>query len=146
MPPARSRPRRELDEAMDLRRRYTADHAETLAARAEWCLPEDRALIHALLRQGLSPKEIAELRSIPPSTMHNQIKAILNRLNSPRFVFVLRHQDAWTPTRRRIATACVLEGRTLRGAASHLGVTLYAVRREMDAIKSLLEESSAKAA
>lgn len=146
MPPARSRPRRELDESMDLRRRFTADHAQALADRAECCLPDDRALVHALLRQGLSPKEIAELRSIPASTMYKRLKALVNRLNSPRFEFVLRHRDAWTPTRRRVATACVLEGRTLRGTATHLGVTLYTVRREMDAISALIQEASAKAA
>lgn len=132
------RPER-FDHAADLRRTVPADLARTVAERAQWCLPDERALIDAMYRQGLTAAQIAQLRNEPAPLIRRKIRVVVTRVLSPRFVFVLRHRDQWPPTRRRIATACVLQGRTLRQTAAHLQLSLHAVRRQMDAITGMFE-------
>lgn len=139
MPPTMSVPRMDIDRAADLRRHRPADLARTIAERAEWCLPDDRALVQAMYQQGLSAAQIAQLRDAPVQLVRRRIKSVVRRVLSPRYLFVLRHRDAWSPSRRRVATACVLQGRTLRQTARHLQVSLYTVRRQMDAVSALFE-------
>lgn len=126
-------------EPSDLRRAVTADAASVIADRAEWCIPDERALIHAMYRQGLSALQIAQIRGVPARIIRRRLKAIIARLTSHRFVFVLRHRDQWTPTRRRVATSVILQGRSLRQTAALLSISLHAVRRQMDAINAMCE-------
>jgi DNA-directed RNA polymerase specialized sigma24 family protein len=63
---------------------------------------------------------------------------------SPQFIYVLRQRDEWTPTRRRVATACLLHGLSLRQAAAALHLSLYTVRRHQDAIIALFESATTR--
>lgn len=135
-----------LEFASDLRRAVPADLARTVADRAHWCMPEERALIDAMYRQGLTATQIAQLRSEPAPAIRRKIRAVVQRVLSPKFVFVLRHRDQWPPMRRRVATACILQGRTLREAAAHLRLSLHAVRRQMDAIAGIFDAEEARRA
>ncbi len=124
----------DIQAATDLRRRAPRDLADLLVARAEHLLDEDRALINAVYRDNLTASEIASLQSVSPRTVRRRVRVLVQRLLSPRYEFVARRRDAWSPTRARVAVACVLQGRTLRGAAQHLKVSLHTVRRHMDAV------------
>lgn len=128
-----------LEHAADLRRSVPADLARTVADRAHWCMPEERALIEAMYRQGMTAQQIAKLRDEPATAIRRRIRTVVRRVLSPRFVFVLRHRDQWPPMRKRVATACILQGRTLREAAAHLHLSLHAVRRQMDAITGMFD-------
>jgi len=132
--------------AADLRRSVTADAASTIADRAEWCLPDERALIDAMYRQGLTASHIAQLRGSPVRVIRRRIRAVIARITSPRFVFVLRNRDHWPPTRRRVATACILQGRSFRDASEQLSVSFHTVRRQMDAINAMFEAEQARTA
>lgn len=118
----------------DLRRRAPRDLADLLAQRAEWLLPEDRALIRALYVDNLTARHIAQLRGASPRSVRRRVHTLVQRLLSPRYEFVARQLERWSPTRARVARACVLEGHTLRAAAERLNVSLHTVRRHMDAV------------
>jgi len=125
---------------VDLRRRDTREWAETIASRAEHLLPEDRALVRAVFGDGMDAKRVARLQGEPSRTVRRRVRSLAARVLSPEFEFVLARRDAWPRTRRLVATACVVQGRTLREAASHLQMSLHAVRRQMDAVRALMDE------
>jgi hypothetical protein len=100
-------------------------------------MPQDRELINAIYGEGLTAQQVATMTGASPRRVRRRIRALAERLLSERFTFVVRHREAWPPTRRRVATACVLQGRTLRAAAKHLRISLHAVRKEMQIVGAL---------
>lgn len=129
--------------ALDLRRRSARDRADTIIERARWCLPDDRALLNAIYADGLSVADAARLRNTTPRTLRRRVRLTTERILSRRFEFVLRSRDDWPPVRRRIATACILQGRTHREAALHLRISIYNVRKHMQVITALFEDQLA---
>jgi len=127
--------------AADLRRRRSRDLTDLIVSRAEWLAPEDRALILAVYRDGSTAEDIARLSGQSPRTVRRRLRALVRRALSSLFEYVLRHRDDWSPTRRRVATACVLQGRTLREASKFLRLSLHTVRRQMEAVRALHEAS-----
>jgi len=93
-----------LDSAMDLRRRQSRELAEILVERAELALPEDRAIIEAVYRDGVSAERLSRLIGRSPRATRQRIRVIATRLLSERFVFVMRHCESWPPDRRRART------------------------------------------
>lgn len=72
-------------------------------------------------------------------SLRRRLRRLVSRVTSRRFVGVMRQRDGWSPTRRRVATACVLEGLTMREASARLGVSYHVVRRHMDAVAALCD-------
>ena len=144
---ASHRPRRvnlDLDrvnvtEAADLRRRRRRELAEVIVEHAQFALPADRALIESIYRDGLTAQHVAALNASSPRAVRRRIRQVVERLLSPRFAFVLLHREQWPTVRRRVAVACVLQGRTMRETARHLRISLHAVRKEMGIIQALCE-------
>ena len=124
---------------VDLRRRSVRDEAETLVDRAAWALPEDRRLIEAVYREGMPARAVAELRGEKAEQVRRRLRRVVRRLLSEEFVFVLRERDGWPQERRRVATACVLQGRSMRDAAKHLKVSFQEVRKQMQVVDALFE-------
>ncbi|MCB9847030.1 MAG: hypothetical protein H6814_01310 [Phycisphaeraceae bacterium] len=145
--PAQSRnpSRIQRAELFDRRRRQCRDLAEALVARAEYLLPEDRALLTAIYRDGASAREVALLSGATPRSIRRRIRALAQRALDPRFAFVIVHRDAWPPTRRRVATELTLHGRPLRETARLLNLTLHTVRRHADAVRVMYEAARAAA-
>lgn len=129
--------------ACDLRRRRRQDLAEAVIRRSAWLLPDDRALLRTVYQDGVRIASLATLRgrSESPRSLRRRVRVLVQRVLSARFTFVLRERDRWPPTRRRVAAACVLQGRTMRSAAHHLQISLHEVRRHLDAINALLSAS-----
>lgn len=125
--------------ASDLRRRAPRELAELLVTRSEWLLAEDRALIRALYRENMTAAQVADLRGTSARAVRRRAHTLVQRLLSPRYEFVARRREKWGPMRARVAVACVLQGRTLRGAAEHLKLSLHTVRRHMDAVAAQQE-------
>ncbi|MEO1129793.1 MAG: hypothetical protein AAFX05_08830 [Planctomycetota bacterium] len=146
MPVHASMDRFSIDHAQDLRRRRTRELAETLVEDARWILPDDRAVIHAIYADGMTAQNVARLRNEPPRRLRRRVRVLVSRILSDRFRFVLIHRDAWPPMRRRVAGACILQGRSMRAAAAHLHISLHAVRREMDVINALFAAATPHAA
>lgn len=125
---------------IDLRRREFRDLKETISRRAEFALPEDRALVFAAYREGLSAPEIARLRKQSVYAVRRRLRQVAANLLSPQFAFVMRERKNWPARRRRIATACILQGRSFRETSRHLKVTMHAVRTEIAVLNALFAE------
>ena len=134
----------QVDNAIDLRRKCTRDMAEIIADHAQWAQPEERAIIHAIYRDGLSAQRVAHLRCESPRRVRARVRRIVARLVSDRFRFVVRPRDEWPNLRRRVASGCVMQGMSMREAARFLQITLHQVRREMGVVRTLMVESSAR--
>ncbi len=126
-----------MESAIDLRRRHSRDLAEILVERAELALPEDRAMIEAVYRDGVSAERLSRLIGRSPRATRQRIRVVATRLLSSRFIFVMRQRDRWPLDRKRIATACAIHGQSMRKAASSLGYTLHEVRTEMSVVDAL---------
>ena len=126
-----------LPDTIDLRRRRRRDVAEQIVHRARWSLPEDRAVLGAIFADGLSASQVAQMRNESPRRVRRRVRLLVDRVLSDRYRFVLQHRDAWPAGRRRIASACVLQGHSMRECARRLRVSLHRVRREMDIVNAL---------
>lgn len=129
---------------VDLRRRERREWAELIAARAEFLLPEDRALVEAVFVDGLDASSAAARVGGSARTVRRRAKAIAERVLSREFEVVMRERERWPRMRRLVATSCVMQGRTLRDAAAHLRVSLHVVRRQMDIVRELVEEGGSR--
>lgn len=137
---AREAWRPETVQLSDLRRRQETGAVDWLLLRAEWLPQADRDLVEAVYREGKTAAEIARLGGLGAASVgsvRNRIRQVVNRLCSDRLPFVVERSPSWSPTRRRIAQRCVIEGHSMREASDRLGVSLHNVRRHMGAIEEL---------
>jgi DNA-directed RNA polymerase specialized sigma24 family protein len=130
----------QVDASVDLRRKRTRDMAEVIADHAQWTLPDDKALLRAIYRDGMTAQRIAQLRSQSARTVRARVRRLVARVSSDRFRFVVRHREKWPVHRRSIATACVLQGMSMRDAAAFLHLSFHQVRREMGIVEALMAE------
>lgn len=135
----------DVTDAADLRRKRRRAVAEELVERAEHLLPPDRALIRAVYHDGQTAAEIARLQGVSPRRVRSRLRRLIARMASPDFLVVARDRHAWPPTRRRVATAVVLQGLSMRETAIRLRLSLHAVRRHMEQIRALVEASQTRA-
>ncbi|GAB4520266.1 MAG: hypothetical protein Tsb0013_23890 [Phycisphaerales bacterium] len=126
-------------ETLDLRRSLHREHAERIVAHAVALPPQDRAMVESVYEQGLTVARLAGLRGECPRALRRRLRSVIARVLSPRYAFVLGHRHTWTPARRKIATAVVLHGRSMRAAASALGYSFHTVRKEMQLVDALFE-------
>lgn len=129
---------------VDLRRALRRDLAERLVLRAEHLPPDERALVEAVFRDGRSVSEIARLAGVADE--HATVRSLRRRLHraveralSDRFIYVASHLKGWPATRRRVAQACFLNGRSMREAARELGLTLHVVRSQSARINAMYD-------
>ncbi len=100
--------------------------------------PEDRELIRAVYDNGCSVGRVVTAtgaRQAP--AVRRRVRRIVRRVLSARFRFILRNRARWTPSIRRVATACLIHGRTVRRAAAELGMSHHQVRRCRAAAEAL---------
>lgn len=130
-----------LECAADFRRATPQLVAELLLRRADLLAPDDAAILDACFNRGLNVAQVARLRDVPVTTMRRRLRRLIFRVVSPFFDFVLRTSDHWPLTRRRVARAVVLEGRSLREAADALDLPVHAVRHHADAVRAAFDAS-----
>lgn len=130
---------------LDLRRGFHRDLAQALVERAAHLPEPDRYLVEGVFRDGRSIAHLSAMwapRPEPgrnPQSLRRRLHRLIARLSSHRFLVVAEHSDRWTPTRRRVATACVLHGMSLREASEALGVSLHTVRRHFEAVAAVAD-------
>jgi DNA-directed RNA polymerase specialized sigma24 family protein len=130
---------------LDLRRGIRREFAAALVERAAHLPEADRLLIEGVFRDGRSIAQIAEVwiknpdPAYTPKSLRRRLHRLVERLRSPAFALVAQHRDRWNPPMARVATACVLQGRSLREAADSLGMSLHTVRRHLDAVTAIAE-------
>jgi hypothetical protein len=130
---------------LDLRRSPPRDLARVLTDRARWLPDPDHALVLAVYRDHRPVSEIARLRGDRPQALRRHLRALAERLLSAHAEFVAGALAApdhagWSPTRRRVAQLCLLEGASLRAAAADLSLSLHEVRRHRAAVLELFTE------
>jgi DNA-directed RNA polymerase specialized sigma24 family protein len=106
--------------------------------------PADRALIEGVYLRGMSAADVARAAGKEPGTMRKRLARAVGRMSSPAFRFVARHRADWPPQRAAIADAVFLRGLSQRSAAMALGLGIHRVRREIDRIRTLVEDESAR--
>ncbi len=126
-------------EAADLRRRRKAEQIDQVLARSDSLPESDRLLLHAVFRDGRTAVELGALTGRSARLIRRRVKALVRRVASAPYVFVLRHMGVWTTQRRRVATACVIHGLSQRRAARELNLSLHTVRRQCGAIRALFD-------
>lgn len=126
--------------ATDLRRSPSREALEVIVHRSGCLLPEDQVLMDACYSKGLGVTELARLQGVDPRVIQRRIKRLSARVISPEFSFVLSQESSWPPTRRRIARAVILEGRTMRAASAVLRISLHRVREHIALIHALFNE------
>ena len=125
--------------AADLRRRRPAALAALVVERSRHVAPADAALLLAVYRDAAPARTIAALRGWSARRVRRRVRNLVLRVLSPQFEFVAEQIDSWPPDRARVARAVVFEGRSLRAASRHLGMTLHHVRRHAGAVRLLCE-------
>lgn len=141
----RTRPTPWLDTlagAMDLRRPRDAEAAQRVIDRADWLGPSDKALVLAVLRDGLPVSDLARVQESCPRSLRRRLAAAVARLTDDRTVFVARHLTAIAaanPTRARVARAFYLQGQTMRAIAKAHKLSLHTVRAHRLAVEGMYE-------
>lgn len=123
----------------DMRRKRREGELDVLLRRAEALPKQDRLVLETILRDGKSAVKVAVLMQTNPRALRRRAKRLARRLVSPEFLFVIREMSTWPPTRRRVAEACVVEGKSARQAAEELRVTFHTVRRHLEAMAHAFE-------
>ncbi|MDX2116465.1 MAG: hypothetical protein SFZ24_12720 [Planctomycetota bacterium] len=146
------------------RSRSRRDAAERVVALAEFLPEDERSAVLAVYRDGVTVRDLALAAAVAgprrdveslARQLRRRVRRAAQRALSPRFAFVAAflHPEepaerarlglpCWTPTRRRVARACVLHGLSLRRAAAELGLSFHCVRREMQSILAQAETRS----
>lgn len=124
----------------DLRRRMTPAMAERVVMRLEHLPEVDRAILRSVFVDHRTVKDLAPMSGYSAKVLRRRVSRTVKRVLGPRFGFVLERRGSWTPTRRRVATLCFIDGRSVREVATELGLSLHAVRRHREAIEALFGE------
>ncbi|MHC5024344.1 MAG: hypothetical protein ACYTGG_10620, partial [Planctomycetota bacterium] len=104
-----------------------------------WLDDGDRALLQAVLEQGVPVARLARAAGVPTRRLTRRVQRLVRRLADPIVPFVMQHHRDWPPARRRVAETVILRGLSLRTAASRLEMSLHRVRREMSDVRLLHE-------
>ena len=126
--------------AGDLRRKRSRRLVEMIQEGAQHLPEAEKNLIDAVFLRGDPIAKVAREVAADPRRLSRQVHRIAHRVLDPRFRYVAAHQSRWRPTRRKVASACVLEGLSIRDAAEKLRLSQYTVRKHKEAIDALCEE------
>lgn len=131
-----------LPKVWDLRLKRREGEVDLLLRRAEALPKQDRLLLETMLREGKTAVVVAGLMQTNARALRRRTKRLARRLTSPEFLFVIREIGNWPPTRRRVAEACVIEGKSARQAAADLRITFHTVRRHIEAMAHAFEAAN----
>jgi DNA-directed RNA polymerase specialized sigma24 family protein len=115
-------------------------------------LPEaDQTLIATIYLRHQTVATVAKLQGTSARAVRRRVYAIVRRVHTPEFIYVMRRRAQWPAQQRLIATAIFLHGLTMRQAARELKLPYFTVRRLRDTVLALIvaalgETARAKAA
>lgn len=126
-------------QARDARRRIDQrGEAEFILAMAPHLADRDRVLIEYLYRDGHSAADYARLVRRNARAVQKRVNALLDRIYSREFAFLLVCPDALAPEHRATARRLFVEGRGLRETARLTRRSLHTVRQHRLEIAALL--------
>lgn len=115
------------------------DDIEFILAMARHLSRSDRELIDYLFREGRTAADYARLSRRNIRTTQKRVNAILKRIYSPEFQYLLAHELVLPREYHATARRLFLEDQGLRATARLTGMTLHAVRRHRTEIAALLK-------
>jgi hypothetical protein len=118
--------------------RTVAEVAMLRAGRSAATGPADAGAVSAASDGVVGEKPLCEARRSAAS-LRRRVRRLVRRVLSREFVFVIHHRAGWTRSVRDVATACWIEGHSMRSAARHLSLSLHEVRRCHAAVSALLQ-------
>lgn len=126
-------------QAADLRRRRKAEQIELVLHRASVLALPDRTLLEWILRDGRTAIQVAHVTKESVRAVRRRVRRLMRRLLSPEFLFVVRERQQWPATRRRVADACIVEGRSMHQTSRDLNMSFHTVRRQIECIAGAFE-------
>lgn len=132
----------EHEQSVDLRRKKRAEMASELVTRAKWLPAEERELIRTVYEHGRPVSELAPLLCVSPRTLRRRCRKAVSRALSDEYIFVLRNRDRWPEMLARVATMCIIEGKSLRTAAASLNISFHTARRYRTLVVGMLEAAA----
>jgi len=126
-----------ISEDMDLRKRREDSLTDQIVRRAHWLEPRDCELVLLMFRDGRSARSIALLNDDCPRQIRRRIKRLVHRLQDPRVAYVVAHHESWSKSRKSIARALFIQGRSIRETTDELGLSFYSVRKHREAIDAM---------
>ncbi len=112
-------------------------HARRLAEFATFLPPADAALMRSIFADGRPATQIAKLLGKPPRWIQRRVARLARRCLKPEFAFVALNIADMDPTLTRVATLCVLQGRSVRAVAEELGLSQHLVRTLRSSVMSM---------
>lgn len=122
----------------DLRTAGLRREADAILRRAGRLLAEDRVLLGMVFGDGRSAASVARLMGMSGKRVRARVRRLLARIDSPLFRYVMENAERWPEAQRVVGIALFVEGRSIRGAACHLGMSYYTVRRLGMAVRAAL--------
>lgn len=118
-------------------RRVHRDWAERLVDRSAHLPSRDRVLIEQVYGNGVSMTDVARLTGEPARRVQRRVSALVRRVESPLYKFMIVHGESLDQPIRRTAQCVVFEGMSLRAAARVCGVSLHRVRQRIQFVRAL---------
>lgn len=106
----------------------SSDRARQLAECAPYLSLSDAALMRSVFADGKSVKQVSELLGKAPRSLQRRVARLSRRCLSPEFAFVALNVGRFETRLARVATLCVLHGRSVRSVAEELELSQHLVR------------------
>lgn len=117
------------------------ERIQTVVRLCEWLPPRERELVRAVYGDGRSISAVARLMDADPTHLRRVLARVAARVTSPEYAFVVLNREKWPEARRRVASACWVDGRSVRETARALGLSMHKVRVEREAVRALLDQA-----
>ncbi len=112
---------------------------EALLARAAFLPPAEQALVRLIYERGGKLAEAAAMLGRSRQQVGRLLQRLVRRLADPQSLFIMQHQEEWDPPTRAIALTIWLHRRSARHVADQLGLSLHAVRQQIQAIRIMMQ-------
>ena len=120
-------------------RHHRRDQVEQLLERAQYLSEPDRLLIEQVYQHGISITDLARLTNNPSRSLRRRVVRLIQRMDSPMFMFVVRNQFRLPPEALRVGQLVLCQGHSLRRAAKVAGRSLHHIRRHLQTVYDLAE-------
>jgi hypothetical protein len=121
----------------DTRRATAQDQAKRLVRLADFLPVSERMLVKAVYEEGKPVAGVAAMAGRDARAVRRSLSRLVRRVLAPEFAFVVVNREKWEAPRRNVATACLVEGLSIRLAAKRLRISPHVVRRVREAVSEM---------
>lgn len=111
--------------------------AERIAMRSDWLEGSNRILIELVFSRGVPLSQLADLMGISRTTARRRVRRLVERLQSPEYLFCLRHRQQFTPLERELIRRHFVQALSLKAAAARCRCSVYAAEKIVGKLRRL---------